>query len=92
MKYKIRFYLLQEENIALRIIKQHSDIEEAESSPSSPEETFGTGSTGRTYFDEAGYVAGGAKDNDPYVRNRFNQAASDNLPSNRAVPDTRNAM
>lgn len=80
--------LLQEENIALRLIKQH--VEEPESSPASPEE-YGTGSTGR-YFDEAGYVAGGSKDNDPYVRNRFNQAASDNLPSNRAVPDTRNAM
>ncbi|XP_023942122.1 polypeptide N-acetylgalactosaminyltransferase 2 [Bicyclus anynana] len=91
----VLFYYMQpestpnkEENIALRLIKQHE--EEPESSPTSPEE-YGTGSTGR-YFDEAGYVAGGSRDNDPYVRNRFNQAASDNLPSNRAVPDTRNAM
>lgn len=83
--------MLQEENIALRLIKQHPDIEEPESSPASTDD-FNTGSTGRTYFDEGGYVAGGAKDSDPYVRNRFNQAASDSLPSNRAVPDTRNAM
>ncbi|VVC91583.1 unnamed protein product, partial [Leptidea sinapis] len=79
----------QEENIALRLIKQHAEVEEPESSPASEE--YGTGSTGR-YFDEGGYIAGGAKDIDPYVRNRFNQAASDALPSNRAIPDTRNAM
>lgn len=84
--------MFQEENIALRLIKQHSDVEEAESSPASPDDVYGTGSTGRTYFDEGGYVAGGLKDSDPYIRNRFNQAASDNLPSNRAIPDTRNAM
>uniref|UniRef100_A0A2H1V997 SFRICE_032644 n=1 Tax=Spodoptera frugiperda TaxID=7108 RepID=A0A2H1V997_SPOFR len=85
---------LKEENIALRLIKQHSDIEEPESSPASPEEpsTGNTGTTGRAYFDETGYVNGGARDSDPYVRNRFNQAASDHLPSNRPVPDTRNAM
>lgn len=65
-------------------------MEEADSSPASPDD-FGT-VTGRVYFDEAGYVAAGTKDADPYVRNRFNQAASDNLPSNRNVPDTRNAM
>lgn len=82
--------MLQEENIALRLIKQHAE-EEPESSPASPEDTA-IGSTGRTYFDEGGYVAGGSKDQDPYVRNRFNQAASDNLPSNRIVPDTRNTM
>ncbi|XP_059051410.1 polypeptide N-acetylgalactosaminyltransferase 2-like [Achroia grisella] len=92
------FYYMQpdstqskEENIALRLIKQHPE-EEVESSPASPEDAYGTGSTGRTYFDEGGYVAGGAKDADPYVRNRFNQAASDTLHSNRAIPDTRNAM
>ncbi|XP_013142417.1 PREDICTED: polypeptide N-acetylgalactosaminyltransferase 2-like [Papilio polytes] len=93
------FYFMQtestqskEENIALRLIKQHADVEETESSPASPEDNYGTGSTGKTYFDEGGYVSGDKRDKDPYVRNRFNQAASDNLPSNRAVPDTRNAM
>ncbi|XP_032515092.2 polypeptide N-acetylgalactosaminyltransferase 2 [Danaus plexippus] len=79
--------LTKEENVALRLIKQH--VDEPESSPAAPEEF--TGSTGR-YFDETGYVTGGVRDNDPYVRNRFNQAASDNLPSNRLIPDTRNSM
>ncbi|CAH0561150.1 unnamed protein product [Brassicogethes aeneus] len=46
------------------------------------------------YFDEGGYVsrAGLREGEDPYVRNRFNQEASDSLPSNREIPDTRNAM
>ncbi|XP_017777755.1 PREDICTED: polypeptide N-acetylgalactosaminyltransferase 2 [Nicrophorus vespilloides] len=46
------------------------------------------------YFDESGYVsrAGLRAGEDPYFRNRFNQVASDNLPSNRDIPDTRNAM
>ncbi|KAI7815550.1 polypeptide N-acetylgalactosaminyltransferase [Rhyzopertha dominica] len=46
------------------------------------------------YFDEAGYVSrGGLREGeDPYIRNRFNQEASDGLPSNREIPDTRNAM
>lgn len=46
------------------------------------------------YFDEAGYIArGGLREGeDPYVRNRFNQEASDSLPSNREIPDTRNQM
>jgi polypeptide N-acetylgalactosaminyltransferase len=46
------------------------------------------------YFDEAGYIQrGGLRlGEDPYVRNRFNQQASDSLSSNREIPDTRNAM
>ncbi len=46
------------------------------------------------YFDEIGYVQRGSlrAGEDPYVRNRFNQQASDALPSNRNIPDTRNAM
>lgn len=46
------------------------------------------------YFDESGYVARGGlrHGEDPYTRNRFNQEATDHLPSNRDVPDTRNAM
>ncbi|XP_067623604.1 polypeptide N-acetylgalactosaminyltransferase 2 [Eurosta solidaginis] len=46
------------------------------------------------YFDEAGYIRGGAlrTGEDPYIRNRFNQEASDALPSNRDIPDTRNPM
>lgn len=46
------------------------------------------------YFDEQGYIKRGSLRNgeDPYVRNRFNQQASDLLSSNRDVPDTRNPM
>ncbi|KAJ8937151.1 hypothetical protein NQ318_009317 [Aromia moschata] len=46
------------------------------------------------YFDEAGYISRGAlrQGEDPYIRNRFNQEASDSLPSNREIPDTRNAI
>jgi hypothetical protein len=44
------------------------------------------------YFDEHGYIKRGGlrTGEDPYIRNRFNQQASDNLPSNRDIPDTRN--
>lgn len=54
---------------------------------SSPRMTF-------DYFDEIGYVQRGSlkTGEDPYVRNRFNQQASDALSSNRNIPDTRNAM
>lgn len=46
------------------------------------------------YFDEIGYVQRGSLrlGEDPYIRNRFNQQASDALPSNRNIPDTRNPM
>lgn len=46
------------------------------------------------YFDEAGYIQrGGLRTGEnPYERNRFNQQASDLLPSNRNIPDTRNSM
>jgi polypeptide N-acetylgalactosaminyltransferase len=46
------------------------------------------------YFDERGYVErGGLKaGEDPYLRNKFNQKASDKLPSNRGIPDERSPM
>jgi polypeptide N-acetylgalactosaminyltransferase len=46
------------------------------------------------YFDEIGYIKRGGlrTGEDPYIRNRFNQQASDSLPSNRDIPDTRNQM
>lgn len=57
--------------------------------------TSSSASSGRVswdYFDERGYISrGGLREGeDPYVRNRFNQQASDSLPSNRDIPDTRN--
>lgn len=56
---------------------------------------IGGGNAGEwEYFDEAGYIRGGAlrSGEDPYIRNRFNQEASDALPSNREIPDTRHPM
>lgn len=46
------------------------------------------------YFDEQGYIKRGGlrTGEDPYLRNRFNQQASDSLSSNRDIPDTRNPM
>ncbi|XP_063221351.1 polypeptide N-acetylgalactosaminyltransferase 2 [Bacillus rossius redtenbacheri] len=46
------------------------------------------------YFDERGYVGRGGlrAGEDPYARNRFNQQASDRLPSNRDIPDERHPM
>lgn len=46
------------------------------------------------YFDESGYISRGSLrvGEDPYIRNRFNQQASDSLPSNREIPDTRHPM
>lgn len=95
------FYFMQpdalpskEENIALRLIREHPESEEVESSPRDGLEEVGSeqSTTNKAYFNEAGYVGAGNRDPDPYVRNRFNQAASDALSSNRAIPDTRNAM
>lgn len=44
------------------------------------------------YFDEKSYISRSKfrAAADAYERNKFNQEASDTLPSNRAVPDTRN--
>lgn len=46
------------------------------------------------YFDEMNYIRKGSlrTGEDPYVRNRFNQQASDQLASNRVIPDTRNQV
>lgn len=44
------------------------------------------------YFDEKSYISKAtvSPNGDVYSRNKFNQLASDNIPSNRMIPDTRN--
>ena len=46
------------------------------------------------YFDEKHYISKAtvAPNSDVYARNKFNQAASDRLASNRDIPDTRNYL
>lgn len=43
------------------------------------------------YFDEAGYIGKTrlTPGQDAYAKNKFNQAASDRIKSNRDIPDTR---
>lgn len=43
------------------------------------------------YFDERSYIEAKIvkEGEDAYARNKFNQVASDRLPSNRFIPDTR---
>lgn len=45
------------------------------------------------YFDEEAYISKSRlhPGDDPYARNKFNQEASDKLPSNREIPDTRHS-
>lgn len=70
----------------------NTNNEVAHSSISSGGAGTGSGGVSWDYFDERGYISRGGlrTGEDPYVRNRFNQQASDSLPSNRDVPDTRN--
>lgn len=95
---------LQIENRALRLREsvtgpQYSEEVPASTSPSHqsvPSMLVADTSPRLTwdYFDETGYIQRGGlrTGEDPYVRNRFNQQASDVLPSNRNIPDTRNQM
>ena len=96
----------QIENRALRLretatVAQYVDEMSPSTSPSQQQQTYALGLIADTsprltfdYFDEAGYIQRGGlrTGEDPYVRNRFNQQASDQLSSNRQIPDTRNAM
>ena len=54
----------------------------------------GSGNEAVEFLDEAGYIAAATvkPGSDAYARNKFNQVESDRIPSNRAVPDTRNQM
>ncbi|CAB4065435.1 GALNT [Lepeophtheirus salmonis] len=63
-------------------------------SSSSSSSLFLPASSSGMYFDQKSYIAGGSlrQGEDPYSRNKFNQAASDKLPSNRDIPDTRAAL
>ncbi|XP_054265326.1 polypeptide N-acetylgalactosaminyltransferase 2 [Macrosteles quadrilineatus] len=95
-----------EENRALRLKDGLVALEPSEGFPDTSLPTVihpggGTGAAALAgggiawnYFDERSYVAGGAlrTGEDPYNRNKFNQAASDRLASNRDIPDTRNPV
>ena len=100
------FLILQIENRALRLKEPPATaaqyVEESLIPSTSPHGTISNGillpetspRLSWDYFDEIGYIRGGRlrQGEDPYLRNRFNQQASDALPSNREIPDTRNAM
>ncbi|XP_064489869.1 polypeptide N-acetylgalactosaminyltransferase 2-like [Ornithodoros turicata] len=53
---------------------------------------FTDGQVSWKYFDEKAYISKSqlGASADAYERNKFNQQASDALPSNRVIPDTRN--
>jgi hypothetical protein len=46
------------------------------------------------FFDKESYLDGDRvhRGQDAYAKTKFNQLASDNLPIDRIIPDTRNAM
>lgn len=46
------------------------------------------------YFNELEYISKGylANEENAYVRNKFNQLASDSIPSDRSIPDTRHSL
>jgi hypothetical protein len=46
------------------------------------------------FFDQEGYLAGDRthRGQDNYAKTKFNQLASDNLPMDRSIPDTRTPM
>lgn len=99
-------FFLQNENRALRlrdgVTVSHSDELSASTSPNSKNleslalyaSPDSAAQLSWDYFDEQGYIKRGGlrTGEDPYIRNRFNQQASDSLSSNRDIPDTRNHM
>lgn len=87
-----------EENRALRLKESLATLEQTSSLGGNKEETSPSTTQSEgiawNYFDERGYVSRGGlrAGEDPYARNKFNQEASDRLPSNRDIPDTRSPL
>jgi len=81
----------QEENKALRL-KEDLLTKRVPSAPGYREpQPAGERGVGWQYFSESGYISGNPlkAGEDVYSRNKFNQAASDKIASNRDIPDTR---
>ena len=81
-------------NVRLGSLQRHRNLNNYNTNNDLLLATHSETSPGRVswdYFDERTYISRGAlrEGEDPYVRNRFNQQASDSLPSNRDIPDTR---
>lgn len=103
MLYYVQISKQREENRGLKLKSGPEDTTSTAIDISAPSDesnsllgqSYPSGGGGRIsrYFDEAAYIRGGrlAAGEDPYTKNKFNQAASDKLASNRVVPDTRSA-
>lgn len=69
-------------------------LAETNSSRTTPDDFVNLQVSDWDLFDESAYIHGGSLriGEDPYIRNNFNQQASDSISSYRDIPDTRQPM